>query len=259
VNEDPAGLQLPPSIGGVVDFAYASYAERAPFYLGLALLVFAAGCIVEIALPAVPLGTPKADLKLAVFDLVSLFVDSFVIAAVAIGIGTRLAGERWPNRRIATAAVARWLPVIICTLSVQLVWDLTRGFGGFGALPEPRAIVIVTAPLVWLVCGMLSLAAPIAALSTELPALAVFAGFARAVSFSLRSANLPRLAIVAFVTIVPSLLEQIAYDTMLHRGVQHAVFWASVPIDALTVGPVAALQTVFAIDFGRRAADQRSA
>ena len=259
MNEDPKGVRLPPSIGGVIDFAYASYVERAPFYIGLALLVFAAGCIVEIAVPAAVLGTPAGELKRAFLDFAYIFVASYVIGAVALGVGTRLAGEACSTRSLAQAAFGRWLAVIVCTLTLQLVLGLTLRLGGLGTLPEPRALVFLTAPFVWMVWGMLSLAAPIAALSAERPAFAIFAGFGRAVSLSLRVANLPRLAIVAFISVVPSLLQQIAFDTMVQHGVQHVIFWADVPIDALTVGPLAALQTAFAIDFARRAADQRSA
>jgi hypothetical protein len=259
VNEAPEVERLPASIGGLVDFAFASYAGRAVLYVGLAVAVFAVGCAVEIAIPAAKLGTPQANVKLAVFEYASLFADSFVIAAVALGVAARLAGDQVSSRHVAAAALARWLPVLATYVIVQTVIDLTVPLSGLGPLPDPAALSVLTAPLVWLIWGMLSLAMPIAALADERPAFAVFAGLTRAVSFSLRSSNLPRLVVVAFISIVPYLLQVIAQDVLLQHHVDRPLFWANVPIDALTIAPVAALQTVFAIDFARRAADQRSA
>jgi hypothetical protein len=40
---------------------------------------------------------------------------------------------------------------------------------------------------------------------------------------------------------------------LLKRGATHVSFWANLPIDALSVGPIAAIQTAFALDFARRA------
>jgi hypothetical protein len=258
VIESPQGERLPQSVGGLVDFAFASYARRAGLYVSLALAVFAVGCVVEVAMPGAKLGTPRGDLKLLVFEYASLFVDSYVIAAVALGVGSRLtAGEQPGSRVLAGAALGRWLPVMIAYVLVQTVIDFTVPLSGLD--PVQDAALLLFAPIVWLVWGMLSLALPITALSNERPALAVIAGLSRAVSLSLRPANLPRLVIVAFVSIIPYLLQVILRDVMLQHHVDRPFFWANVPVDALTVGPVAALQTVFAIDFARRAADQRSA
>jgi hypothetical protein len=251
--------RLPPSAGGLVDFAVAAYAERAPLYLALALAVFLAEGAVEIAIPGAKLGTPRGDLKLIVLEYTSLFVDSYVIAAVALGVGMRAAGETVSSRRIAGTAAERWLPVLITNVLAQTVVDATYAFSGIGALPEPAALALLTAPLVWLLWGVLALAMPIAALSGERPVFAVVAGLTRAVAWSLRSYNLARLCLIAFVSVVPALLHAVALDVMLQRGTPLPIFWSTVPIDALTVGPLAALQTVFALDFARRAGAQRSA
>jgi hypothetical protein len=259
VNEASEGERLPPSIGGLVDFAFTSYAGRAPLYLGLALFVFLVESAVEFALPAAQLGTPRGDLKQYVLEYAALFADSYVIAAVALGIGARLAGEQRSSRHIAAAALARWLPVLATAVIVQAVIDVTFPVSGLGALPDPPALVIFTAPVLWLLWGMLSLALPIAALADERPAFAVFAGLTRAISFSLRAANLPRLVVVAFISIIPNLLLVIVRDAMLQHHLDRPIYLSIAVIDALTVGLIAALQTVFAIDFARRAADQRSA
>ncbi|HZW52656.1 MAG TPA: hypothetical protein VFF00_01415 [Candidatus Elarobacter sp.] len=251
--------RLPPSIGGLVDFAVAAYAERAVLYIGLAVAVFLIQGAVEAAIPAAKLDTPQGALKLLVLEYTALFVDAYVIAAVALGVGMRAAAEPVSSGRIAGTAAQRWLPVLVTSVLAQTVAFWTGPFSGFGALPDPAAILLFTAPFVWLVWGVLGLAQPITALSGERPAFAVIAGVTRAVAWSLRSSNFRRLSLVAFVTIVPNLLQTVAYDVMLHQHVARPLFWAYVPIDALTVGPVAALQAAFALDFARRAGDQRSA
>jgi hypothetical protein len=259
VNEGPEVEPLPTSIGGLVDFAFTSYARRAPLYLGLAVAVFLVESAVEFALPAAQVGTPRGDLKQVVLEYAALFADSYVVAAVALGIGARLAGDQFRSRRIATAALARWLPVLATSVIVQAVIDVTFPLSGLGPLPDPLALVILTAPVLWLLWGMLSLALPITALADERPAFAVFAGLTRAISFSLRTANLPRLVVVSFISIIPNLLLVIVRDAMLQRHLDRPIYLSIAVIDALTVGIIAALQTVFAIDFARRAADQRSA
>jgi len=187
-----------------------------------------------------------------------VFVDSYVVTAVALGVASRLSGETVSTRRLAGAATERWLAVLAVAMLVQIVIDTTGPLSGFGPLPDHPALLFLTAPVTWLVWGMLSLALPIAALSSERALVAVMLGITRAVTLSLRGPNLLRLCLVAFVTIVPFMLQEIALSLM--RGhVARLIFWSSVPLDALTVGAIAALQTAFAIDFARRAADQRSA
>ncbi|GAC1579303.1 MAG: hypothetical protein NVS3B7_13260 [Candidatus Elarobacter sp.] len=248
--------RLPASTGGLVEFAFGSYARRAPLYLVLALVSFAAGCIVELALPAAKLGSPQAAVKLAVFQYVSMFADAIVVAAVAIGVGTRVAGENASPRTIALAAATRWLPVVATTIITQFAVDLTAPISGFGAVPDApsAALMIVTAPLTWLAWGALGIAAPMAALSTDRPATAVVSSIVRALSLSFKRTNLARLGFLALVSIVPNMLAVIFFHQLEHR-IERSVFWAQIPIDALAVGPLAALQTVFALDFSRRAGD----
>jgi hypothetical protein len=253
VNGVPQRPALPESIGGLVDFALESYARRAPLYLALALLVFLVGCAVEVAIPGAVLGTPRGDLKLVVFEFSSIAIDAYVIAAVALGLGSELAKERASSSRIAGAATERWLAVLTVNVLVQLVVDTTLPFSGLGNTEGLAPVLLLTAPIVWVIWAILSLAGPIAALSGQSPAIAVFSGLSRAIGLSLRSGNLARLAVVTLATIVPYLLQQIAQDVLTQHHVPRPIFWASIPIDALTVGPVAAIQTAFALDFARRA------
>jgi hypothetical protein len=254
VNAAGQDETLPPSIGGLVDFAFAAYAARWPLYVGLAALVFAIDCAFEFAIPGAKLGTHGGDVKLAVLQYASIFADSFVVAAVAIGVGAHLGGETAPSRRIAGVAVERWLAVLATMLIVQAVIDLTGPLSGLGSWPRADLAIIVTvAPVIWLLWGMLGLAPPIAALSGERAVFAIFGGLLRAVSLSLRPINVWRLVVISFVAIVPSLLQTIALDQLLSHHVSRPFFWAYVPIDALTVGLLAAFQTTFALDFARRA------
>jgi len=253
VNAAEKSTSLPESIGGVVDFALASYARRAPFYLALGLLVFAVGTIVEVVLPAAPIDSEPGQLKAIVFDYTSVFVDAYVIAAVAIGLGTRLTNGAASWRRVAAAAAERWLPVLTVAILLLLVEEMTQGFSALGPLQDDRVLVLATAPFVWLLWGVIALAAPIAALSGDSPMSAFFTGITRAVMFSLRGSNFARLCIVAFASIVPSLIQTIVYDLLVHQHGPRPIFWAYIPVDALTIGPVAAIQTAFALDFARRA------
>jgi hypothetical protein len=252
--------RLPPSIGGLVDYAFGVLARRPGLYVLLSAVVFAAETIVEFAVPGFKPETPQGQVKLTILLYTALFVSSYAVAAVAFGVRARLSGDEASSRRIAGAALPRWLPVLLTTVIVQTVIDLTFPLSGLGPLPDPPALAFFTAPLVWIIWGVLSLAPPITALSGERPSFAVVAGLSRAVTLSFRSYNLVRLCLVAFVSIVPNLIHVVALDLMMHQGtISRPFFWSSAPLDGLTVVPLAAIQTVFAIDFARRAAAQRSA
>jgi len=253
VSANPDGERLPKSVGGLIDFAYASYAAHAPLYLALAAGALVAQAVLEYAIPAAPADTTQGALKLIVLLDASVFVDALIIAAVAVGAGARLATAEATSRRIAGAALERWLPLVAIGIVVQLVQLNSFAFSGLGPLPEPRWIALFTAPLVWLLWGVLALAPPIAALSGRRPLYAVLEGLWQAVTLSAHPANYWRLCFVAFISILPSLLQAIAFDASVAHHVARPYFWANVPIDAVTVGPFAALQTAFALDFARRA------
>lgn len=239
--------RLPPSIGGLVDLAFSAYVQRAPLYLGLAVLVFVLAGAVELASAL----SKSADVAAINLMLYSLFADAFVVAAVALGIGTRVAGETAPAGALAGGALRRWMAVLGTMTVVQFVFQLTAGSSGLGPIGDWGDVVF--APFVWLLWGALSLAAPIAALAPERAPRAMALALFRSLSLGLRGTNLTRLCVVAFAGVVPLLLEEVLGDLLQQRHVPHAIFWANVPIDALVVGPLAALQTVFALDFARRA------
>jgi hypothetical protein len=241
--------RLPPSIGGLIDLAFTAYLEGAPLYLGLALAVFVLCGIIEFAWTA---GGPAHDVKVIVLGYAEMFGNAFVVAVIALGIATRIAGEPLARRRLLGASVERWLPVLGVSIIVEFLCEVTAPLSGLGELPDTPAILLATAPVVWLFWGALSMAGPLAALSGERPLQAIVTGIARAVALSLQPANFLRLCVVAFATIVPSLLQQVLFDAFARQGGAHAMFWAGFPIDALALGPTSALQTIFALDLVRR-------
>jgi hypothetical protein len=248
--------RLPPSIGGLIGFAGAAFAERAPLYVLLAMGAFIAAGITEYALPVAAETTPHGLFRGIVLTLVQIFADALVIAAVALGVAARVAGEPVATRTVAGAAIERWLPVIGVTTIAQLFVLQTFLFSGLVRPPEPRALVVATAPLTWLLWGMLSLTGPIVALTRD--RLAVLAGFARAFTLSLRRENLVRLAVLSLISVTPSVLQAVALPVLVQHHAIRPDFWANIPIDALTVGPLAAVQTVFALDFARRAGQRET-
>ena len=251
MNAADEGERLPPTIGGLIDLGVITWLQRAPLYLALSVGVFALCGAVEALWPA---RTPSATaLKELVLIYVEVFGLAFVVAAVALGVATRVAGERVASRTLLAAALERWPAVLGAMIVVDLVVMLTAPFGAIGALPDPPALALFAAPIVWLMWGVINLAGPIAALSGERPLIALLTSFSRAIGLSLRRGNVVRVCVLSFATIVPTLIASVLFDVLVKRSVPHAEFWANLPIDALSVGPLAAVQTAFALDFARRA------
>jgi len=244
VTEAGQGERLPSSVDGLLELAFAGYVQRIGLYLALAAGIFAVYVAIEFA-PFPPDGVARE----AAYIAGSLVADALLVGAVAMGIAARIAGKPLTSRAVLGAATDRWLPVMgaltITNFFVSYTSDL-------GALGPDRGPFMFAAPLFWLLWGAMALSGPVAALSSDPPALAIVTGFARAVAISLRLQNLARLCLVAFAAVVPLLLGEIVYDLMHQHGIGHALFWANAPIDALATGPLAALQTVFALDFARR-------
>ena len=239
--------RLPPGIGALIDVAWRAYLERAWVYLLLAGGAFAVCGLVEVAAPA----TTNTDVHTLALLVVSFIADAFIVTLVALGVGVHVADERPALRTMLRGAFYRWPAVTGALLLAQVLIEFTLSAGGIGPLDEPWTLAL--APVTWLLWGALGLAGPLAALSADQPAIATFTGFGRSLLLSFRVVNLARLAVVAFATVVPLLLESMLTDVFHRRGIPHDAFWANLPIDCVTVGPLAALQSVFALDFARRA------
>jgi hypothetical protein len=253
VNPGDEGERLPPSIGGLIGFALRGWAANAPLYLGLQLFVFAAYGLAEWIVPAASPATQQGQFKEFVLMYTGVFADALVVTAVALGIAARtVAASASPGALMGTA-IERWLPVIAVSLLAQSIVYLTGPFTGLGTAIEPRALQYAIAPFVWILCGILGLAAPLVALAADRRPFSVLSGFVHAFTTSMHRANLVRLCVLALVTMLPVVLQVLALDALVAHHVVRQFFWGNVPIDVLTVGPVAAVQTAFALDFARRA------
>jgi len=253
VNAADEGDRLPPSIGGLIGFGLRAWAANAPLFLALQLGVFAAYAIAEVVVPAATLSSPQGQFKQYVLVYTGLFADALVVAAAAFAVAARSAGAQTSARVLTGAAIDRWLPVIAVSFIAQSVVFLTSALSGLGPQSEPRALQYFTAPFVWLLWGILGLTGPFVALGADRRAFSVIVAFVHAFTTSLHRANLVRLAVLAIITVLPSVLLNVTYDALVAHHVARPIFWGQVPIDALTIGPLAALQTAFALDFARRA------
>ena len=255
MNAAGEGERLPPSIGGLIDLGLATWAQRAPLYLALSIAVFALCGALEALWPA------RTDSARVIKELVVIYAElfglAFSVAAVALGVATRVAGEHVSARLQLAGALERWPAVLGAMIVVQLVVELTLPFSALGPLPDPPVLALLIAPVIWLLWGIINLAGPLAALSGERPLIALLTSFARALGLSLRRGNFVRVCVLGFATIVPTLIASVLFDVLAKRAVPHVAFWANVPIDVLTVGPLAAIQTAFVLDFARRAAAEQ--
>lgn len=252
MNEAEENEHLPPSIGGLIGFALSGWVADAPLYLALAVGMFGLVAVAEYVIPAAVATTSQGVFKLIVLDFTDLFAGSFIVAAVALGVAARGLGTPLSPRTLAGGATERWLPVIAVTFLSQTVIMLTNGYSGLDTPPEPHALVYLFAPLTWILWGILGLTGPFVALAQSRAALTVLVGFGHAFTASLRRGNLLRLCILAVITVLPIALEAMLQNTLVQRHAARPIFWANIPIDALTVGPLAAIQTAFALDFVRR-------
>ena len=253
MNAAGEGERLPQSIGGLLSFALRGWAANAPLFVGLQLGVLAAYSLAEMLIPAAALSTPQGQFKQYVLLYTGLFADAFVVAAVALGLAARGAGAAVSMRTLLGAAVERWLPVIAVSFLAQSIVLLTVALSGLGPPSEPRALQYVTAPFVWVLWGVLGLTGPFVALAAERGMFAVIGAFVHAFTASLHRANVLRLCVLGVITVLPSVLQAAAFNALVAHHAARPIFWSEVPIDALTIGPLAAVQTAFALDFARRA------
>ena len=202
--------------------------------------------LIEFALPA----HIDENLHGALLELPTVLCDAFIVSAVALGVGTQVAGEHLAPRTLLRGALYRWPAVVGASLFAQILSDYIAQAGGFGRLDDPAWLAF--APVAWLVMGALGLAGPLAALSADRPLVAAFTGFGRALLLSLRVVNIVRLVVLSFATVVPFMLASMLFDELHRHGVAHGLFLAESPLDSLVVGPLAALQSIFALDFARR-------
>jgi hypothetical protein len=241
VNEGDDEDRLPVSVGGLLGFAAASYLERAPLYLALAALAFAIDALVQLLTPD----------RFAPHIAGMIVGDALVIATIALGIGTRAAATTASAAKLLEAAVVRWGDVAGASgLATLIAFTLVQR----AALPIPAdgPLGYLAAPPAWLLMGALAMAGPVTALGHDRPILAILTGLGRALALSLRFVNLGRLALVAVAVMAVIVMQTALGYALVAQHAAHVNFWADAPLDALTVGPLTALQATFALDFARR-------
>ena len=246
--------RLPHSVGGLLGFALSAWFANAPLYIALAIGVFAAYSLVEYLIPSASPSTQLGVFKLYVLLYTGLFADALVVAAVALGVAARAAGMPAPTATLAGAAIERWLPVIGVTFLAQTVALLTSPLAGFTQVKGvPPGVLYATAPLIWILWGILTLTGPFVALGANRGVFCVIIGFGRAFAVSLDRRNVLRLCVLGAVVVLPTVLQLVVERMLEQRHVTHAIFWSEEPVDAITIGPVTAIATAFALDFARRA------
>lgn len=253
MNGAGEGDRLPPSIGGLIGFALRAWVANVPLFLVLQLGVFAAYAIAEAVVPAATVSSPQGQFKAYVLLFTGLFADALVIAAAAFVVAARSAGAQTSASVLMGASIDRWLPVIAVSFIAEFFVLVTFSLSGLGAQSQPRALQYITAPFVWALWGMLGLAGPFVALGPNRRVFSVIVAFVHAFTTSLHRANLVRLGVLAVITMLPTVIASLAVDALAAHHAARPIFWGQAPVDALAVGPLAALQTAFALDFARRA------
>lgn len=239
INDDPS--RLPTSVAGLFDAAFTLYARRFRLYLALALIAIAVQFLLGVLLP-------HTDGLVAGLEII---VDAFLLAAVSIGVAVDLKHAEADWSTILLAASERWGAVAIVAFALFIV-EVSLGRSVFGSLEETGYLLFVL-PIVtfW---GAVALGQVVAAVepsknSLLLPLVALGKGMA----IGFRSVNLGRLVLLSIVLVLPNVLDNILYDQLTRHGWHDVLFWANVPVDALSAGPLQALSTVFYVDFLRRA------
>jgi hypothetical protein len=233
--------RLPKTLAGLFGVAGSLYVRRAPLYLTLAAIAFAVQFVVDVLLPF--------DLGLATG--LSIVVEAFVFGAVSIGVAFDLAGKNADWSTVVLAASERWGAVACVGLVYQFVFlYLEPNVIG----PPDQTFYGLLIPPIIVFWGAISLSQVVAAIEPVksgliLPLLALGKGLA----VGLRWANVGRLLLLAMIIVLPAVIENALTAVFGQRHLANADFWGAVPLDALVIGPVQALSTVFYVDFLRRA------
>jgi hypothetical protein len=240
IRPDKEGL--PASIAGLFGMALALYARRFALYGSLALIALCVQFIVDTQI------TPDDFGMLIGLDIV---VGSFLAAAVSIGVAYDLAAKEADWSRIVTAASLRWGVVGLIGLVSFFVSQL---FVPYMVLPPGQTaygLLLVPFVIVWGAVWISTVPAAIDPVSSRLllPLLALGKGMA----VSTRIMNLGRLMLFSMLLTLPIVGEIVLGTSLRLHNVPLVGFWADIPIDMITLGPLQAIATVFYVDFLRRA------
>jgi hypothetical protein len=233
--------RLPKSLLGLFGTAGSLYIRRVPLYLSLAAIAVVVQYLVGVVGPHTP----------GLITGLGIVVDAFIYAAVSIGIAFDLAEKPADWSTVLLAASERWGVVSVASCLYFLVfWALAPNVFG---QPEDTGYGLLVLPIV-IFWGALSLAQVVAAIEPVKTQLTLpFLALGKALAVSFRWPNISRLTLLSFVVIVPTVADAALTTVLAAHHIVQAEFWGNVPLDALTVGPVQALSTIFYIDFLRRA------
>ena len=232
---------LPASITGLFVTACTYYVRRFALYGSLAFFAFAVQLVVDLAV--------LQDAGLAIG--LQIIVDSFVLATVSIGVAFDVARKDADWSTIFNAASLRWgVLAVVCGIDwlvYELLWPsmlLPPEQTGYGLLLIPFVVLL----------GALTMAQVVAAIDPVKSRLTLpFVALAKGLVVSLQFVNLGRLMLFSVVLTLPMFAENWLGTYLADHRFADATFWAGVPIDAITLGPLQAIATVFYIDFLRRA------
>jgi len=232
---------LPGSISGLFVTACTLFVRRFVLYGSLAFFAFAVQLVVDLAV--------IQDTGLATG--LEIIVDSFVLATVSIGVAFDIARKDADWSTIFNAASLRWGVVAVIGgvnwLFYELLWP------GMFLPPEQTGYGLMLIPIVVLM-GALGMAQVVAAIDPVKSRLTLpFVALAKGLLVSLQFINLGRLMLFSVLLTLPLFISTVLGAYLAQHHYADADFWASVPLDALTMGPLQALATVFYIDFLRRA------
>jgi hypothetical protein len=250
MNDDGDEIRLPERTSGLFELAFVSYGRRLPLYLGFAGLAFIVQLVLMLVAPRL---VPTVGLREGLIDGANFVIDAFLCGLVTIGIVADLrARTRGADGRVILGdAVARWWILALLVVVVNLLFSsmlqdvLTSG--------DPALLAL--APVFLVFIGALSLATVVAAVDrTTNEALLPITSIGRSLQVALPFANLGRLAIYSALLAVPTVIQLITVHELQIRHIPAADFWAWIPIDVITIGPLQALATIFYLDFVRRLA-----
>ncbi|GAC1413668.1 MAG: hypothetical protein NVSMB64_23900 [Candidatus Velthaea sp.] len=244
---------LPESIGALFDTAFALYGRRFALYATVTL----AGFIIQAAAAALFAAAFPHVLAYAVAVL-NVIVDAFIAGVVTIGVLTDAArADDVSGNDIVTAASGRLLPLIVVNFLVALTQLVVAPVY---AVPADLTLCALMLPIVAVIYGTLGFATVIAAGDTATSKSMLFVrSIGQSFRLALAGQNLGRTALLGLCVLPVSLLQVVVLDQMQVRHMRGFDFLANVPIDALVVGPLQAVFTVFYLDFVRRIEAAKSA
>jgi hypothetical protein len=237
---------LPESVGGLFDTAFALYGKRVALYAALAF----AGFSIQGASAAIVYAFHIAELEAALVEtVVNTIVDAFILGAVAIGVVADATGTAATQNQIITTTVSRWPTLIAVYALINIVMFESNpvapniGLGLFFLYILPICALWATVVLATVICSVDT---------TQPPVMRMIVSFGHSFRLALGPGNIGRTVILGLMILVPVLFQVVLGSQLISHHVAGADFWTVVPVDALLIGPFQAVFAVFYLDFVRR-------